>query len=110
MSRFTRYAVAICVLLLLLWSVAIKGRNTLDPLHFFDRDREFPCIHTPHDVAIIASVLAAAAGVFLDLRRAKQKGRIASLSYILCLTGLFWMTGSLLLFFIVGVAFMCGGG
>ena len=114
MSRFTRYAISVCVLLLLLLyigSLGVAKKNyAFDPLHFLERDTTFDCIRTPHDIAILVAVLAAATGIFSDLRRAREAGRIRRPWYGICVAGLVWLTGYMLLFCTVGVGFMCGGG
>lgn len=114
MSKYTRYTLVFCSAVLLLWFVASAGVARkiywLDPLHFLERGTGFECIHTTHDVIILAAVLAASAGLFFELRRVRKARTIKAWVYVLCLLLLFWMTGSLLLWFTVGVGFVCGGG
>ena len=114
MTKYTRYTSVFCGAVLLLWLVASFGVARklywLDPLQFLEHGGMFECIHTAHDVIIVAAVLAASAGLFFELRRVRKARTIKAWVYVLCLLLLFWMTGSLLLWFTVGVGFVCGGG
>ena len=114
MSKYTRYTLVFCGALLLLWFVAGVGVARklywLDPLHFLEHGSTFECIHMTPDVIILAAVVAASAGLFSELRRVRKARTIKAWVYVLCLGLLFWMTGSLLLWFTAGVGFLCGGG
>lgn len=114
MRKFTKYAVLLCFLSLILWFVAAVGVQekffALDPLHFFERDSRFLCIHIGHDIVIIVLVLTAAVSLFLELRRRNQSKNPGRLWFVIGVLILLWITGYLLLWFTVGAGFMCGGG
>lgn len=114
MSKFTRYSIAFCGVVLLLWLVAGIGVKAklywLDPLQFLEHGSTFECIHEVHDLIILAAVLAASASLFSELRRVRKARTIRTWMYVLYLGLLLWITGSLLLWFTAGVGFLCGGG
>lgn len=114
MRKITKYSVVFCGAMLLLWFVAGFGVARklywLDPLHFLEGDTNFECIHTTHDLIILAAVLAASVSLFSELHRVRKAQAINTWRYVLYLGLLFWMTGCLLLWFTVGVGFLCGGG
>jgi amino acid transporter len=106
MSRFTQYALIACSGLLVLYLVAAMGvqakRYALDPLHFFDRDSSRVCMNLIQDVVLLTAIVAAATGLFSDLRRMHKAGRIRTLWFVALLLPLVWISGSLILWFTVG--------
>jgi hypothetical protein len=114
LRKFLRFATWISIaLVVLFWIAAFAVSHQiyrLDPLHFFERGTNFPCVNTGPDIILIVAVLLATTNILLELRKRRKVQTLSKWGYVTSLIVLLWGAAWLLLWFTVGVGFMCGGG